>query len=570
MSQGNAQNEFSDSFPSFPASQMANPSQANTRHTISGTPRTAWTDLTLGGEQMSRFSSQDSVGAHSQRTTHSSLSNSYDQTGSVNMYPSVSQMSFHISSARSDATGRSHSPDNSALYTPTQQLDLQAFDSFPYSAGEDTTGEHTLYHRDSNISLTSGQSYGLYTTADDTFASVTDEHLPVSHDGLYNPIAAVESPTLWEQGPNYLDSQRSSPALEEWTLPAPQMTTSTNNSPLDYSPSLEAISPRYVQDFPDMAGLPPYASGDRIVRKSTGPRQSKVVSDLASRNRGLTGTSEASDESLRFVGRSSLEIDNTARDHPLYQNVTAQADGLYHCPWEGQPSCQHKPEKLKCNYEYDPFLQTLSYHKANHMILASKFVDSHLKPYRCKVIACENSRFSSTACLLRHEREAHAMHGHGDKPYLCTYEGCERGATGNGFPRHWNLRDHMRRVHNDPGPAKSNASGSPPPQASGTARGKNKRKADTTDPPAAEKALKRIATPPVVRQPQEPSMIDRWHTNGQQLLETIKQLNDPRNADTMALLRNASDHIKVMAQTTQRIQIAPTAMGRNFSQQSSG
>ena len=204
------------------------------------------------------------------------------------------------------------------------------------------------------------------------------------------------------------------------------------------------------------------------------------------------------------------------------------------------------------------------------MILASKFVDSHLKPYRCKVIACENSRFSSTACLLRHEREAHAMHGHGDKPYLCTYEGCERGATGNGFPRHWNLRDHMRRVHNDPGPAKSNASGSPPPQASGPARGKNKRKADTTDPPAAEKALKRIATPPVVRQPQEPSMIDRWHTNGQQLLETIKQLNDPRNADTMALLRNASDHIKVMAQTTQRIQIAPTAMGRNFSQQSSG
>src|SRR5271154_4024058 len=78
----------------------------------------------------------------------------------------------------------------------------------------------------------------------------------------------------------------------------------------------------------------------------------------------------------------------------------------------------------------------------------SKFVDSHLQPYRCKVNTCENARFSSTACLLRHEREAHSMHGHGEKPFLCTFEGCERGVPGNGFPRHWNLCDHMKRVHN--------------------------------------------------------------------------------------------------------------------------
>src|ERR1700734_2525515 len=68
-------------------------------------------------------------------------------------------------------------------------------------------------------------------------------------------------------------------------------------------------------------------------------------------------------------------------------------------------------------------------------------------PYRCKVHACENIRFPSTACLLRHEREAHAMHGHGEKPFLCNFEGCERGIPGNGFPRHWNLCDHMKRVH---------------------------------------------------------------------------------------------------------------------------
>ncbi|KAK3897974.1 hypothetical protein C8A05DRAFT_19362 [Staphylotrichum tortipilum] len=132
-----------------------------------------------------------------------------------------------------------------------------------------------------------------------------------------------------------------------------------------------------------------------------------------------------------FSSRRLSGDGESARDHYLYKSAFPQADGLFHCPWEGQASCNHKPEKLKCNYD--------------------KFVDSHLKPYRCKVEGCQNARFSSTAYLLRHEREAHAMHGHGEKPYLCTYEGCERSISGYGFPRQWNLRDHMRRVHNDNG-----------------------------------------------------------------------------------------------------------------------
>jgi hypothetical protein len=148
--------------------------------------------------------------------------------------------------------------------------------------------------------------------------------------------------------------------LEDWVLPPPQLMTSAVNSPLNYPPSLEGLSPRYSPDFPDLVDLPPCPTGDRMVRKPIGPRQSKVAKDLAAgarRARSLLtpGTSEASDESFRLIGRSSLEIDNTARDHSLYQNVTPEADGLYHCPWEGQDNCQHKPEKLKCNYEYDSF-----------------------------------------------------------------------------------------------------------------------------------------------------------------------------------------------------------------------
>lgn len=184
------------------------------------------------------------------------------------------------------------------------------------------------------------------------------------------------------------------------------------------------------------------------------------------------------------------------------------------------------------------------------LLRASKFVDSHLKPYRCKVRTCENSRFSSTACLLRHEREAHAMHGHGDKPYLCPYEGCERSAPGNGFPRAWNLGDHKRRVHSDPGQPKSNASSSPPP----TYRGRNKRKAGVEI--INDKALKRIATPPV---PTEPSLVDHYRQNEQKLHNLVSQLQEqgPKNGGNMELLRNVSDCVRVMAQTTQRINSAP-------------
>lgn len=41
----------------------------------------------------------------------------------------------------------------------------------------------------------------------------------------------------------------------------------------------------------------------------------------------------------------------TARSHDLYRNASPGDDGLYHCPWEGESCCNHKAEKLKCNYE---------------------------------------------------------------------------------------------------------------------------------------------------------------------------------------------------------------------------
>jgi hypothetical protein len=128
-----------------------------------------------------------------------------------------------------------------------------------------------------------------------------------------------------------------------------------------------------------------------------------------------------------------------ARSHPLYQALPDEA-GKYHCPQEGKSGCNHKPTTLKCNYD--------------------KYVDSHLKPFRCNKKVCVGVQFSSTACLLRHEREAHGMHGHGSRPHLCHFGDCERSVPGNGFPRRYNLFDHMKRVHDYTGPTEP----SPPAQ----------------------------------------------------------------------------------------------------------
>ena len=91
-------------------------------------------------------------------------------------------------------------------------------------------------------------------------------------------------------------------------------------------------------------------------------------------------------------------------------------------------------------------MSRILFHQYTNSMLTvfSKHLDSHLKPYRCKYRSCSSIHFSSTACLLRHEREAHGMHGHGNDPFQCHYPGCHRG---RGFPRRYNLEDHMRRMH---------------------------------------------------------------------------------------------------------------------------
>lgn len=316
---------------------------------------------------------------------------------------------------------------------------------------------------------------------------------------------------------------------------------------LDFAPSLASNSPPQVwdafsrkssPDFEDAWSLHLATSPTATTASASPPFQAQSPSSTRKHGAQMSNAEDfdapivsaiSDDFSLppAFGSRRPSSDGETARDHPLYKQAASQADGLFHCPWEGQASCNHKPEKLKCNYD--------------------KFVDSHLKPYRCKHESCENARFSSTACLLRHEREAHAMHGHGDKPYLCTYEGCDRALPGNGFPRQWNLKDHMRRVHDAKLPAAPVAPASPPAASSQQTKSRKKKK-DSESSSSARKAAKINAAAIEAAKAEDAAAASHaeWLEHREALARIVAGLGSPDDMDAMMSIQEAQAHVAAM------------------------
>ncbi|KAK7937532.1 uncharacterized protein PG986_014400 [Apiospora aurea] len=189
----------------------------------------------------------------------------------------------------------------------------------------------------------------------------------------------------------------------------------------------------------------------------------------------------------------------------------------------------------------EALLQTIDFTPVPSEQPPSKFVDSHLKPYRCKIESCENARFSSTACLLRHEREAHAMHGHGDKPYACPYEGCDRALPKNGFSRKWNLRDHMRRIHSDHGASANSHIGSSSSVRDSTADPVKSRKMDHSRssrplshsrklPLGPEQTDYALEATRIAKQ----ALSDRWYEHRSAMQQYLQHYNNPTDFDTLS------------------------------------
>ncbi|KAI1854903.1 hypothetical protein JX265_002542 [Neoarthrinium moseri] len=354
-----------------------------------------------------------------------------------------------------------------------------------------------------------GMSDGLSYTSDVVTSGLSQQHMDPTQLRLdFDPSLTGNSPSAsWSGSLSPIESRISSPALPEessWNhVPVGSLSQgSTSSHAMGFhSPSLShqgnglvMTDDIYGNDLLESALMPP-----------------------------------------AFTRRSSGDGESTARDHPLYKNAMPKADGLFHCPWEGDASCNHKPEKLKCNYD--------------------KFVDSHLKPYRCKVESCENARFSSTACLLRHEREAHAMHGHGDKPYLCTYEGCDRAVPGCGFPRNWNLRDHMRRVHNDNGQSLSMASGSHSSSrgshSSSKGRKRKSKDSETSGRKSSSKAADEAAAA-AARAAEQP-LIEQWWDHRNALQSYLQRFDNPVAFEVLEHSGEAGEHFAAMEKISRKL-----------------
>lgn len=199
--------------------------------------------------------------------------------------------------------------------------------------------------------------------------------------------------------------------------------------------------------------------------------------------------------------------------------------------------------------------------------MLSKFVDSHLKPYRCKLDICRELKFSSTACLLRHEREAHGMHGHGTKPYPCTYAGCDRAQPGNGFPRKWNLHDHMHRVHN---------AAPPPEEDGGKDSGKaRKRKTDLgakntsgrKSPKSRKSSPKAEPLVPVIKVDPSVRLREDWFAIQAGLPNILNTgLDNPEDPMVMTQINRAREQLDNMARI--HMDLMATKNGGRFAQQS--
>ncbi|KAB5558012.1 hypothetical protein GE09DRAFT_1173121 [Coniochaeta sp. 2T2.1] len=470
-------------------------------------------------EPMRRLTSKSSAGSSKNRTLKASKKAPRPRVHAPLMARTSSQYS-NLEVTGNAPVFQEATIGNGRIMDPQQYL-AQDLDTLSVSS-------HMPGHQAFNPALMGFQPDGLPYAAGMGFAMGQHVNPCATQIEMYDTGLSGNSP--YSLGSLSPDSRNTSPGADD-----------TWSAGLATSPTTDA------HDSPPLNGPSP-----RMTRKMDG---SELV--LSEDLHGSVFNGLCDDFSLPppFGGRCMSGEGESARDHYLYKNAFPQADGLFHCPWEGTPSCNHRPEKLKCNYD--------------------KFVDSHLKPYRCKVESCENTRFSSTACLLRHEREAHAMHGHGDKPFLCTYEGCERSNPGCGFPRQWNLRDHMRRVHNDnsiPGPAPAAAAApasSPPATGSSSHKGRKRLKKDTSESSAGKKSSSksgqgsgRDPVPPKVEEGPTQQELEQWYEHQKALQSLVQGWTQPDDPYFIQQYGDAQGHMEYM----QRISLDIQSRSSNWQQ----
>lgn len=144
------------------------------------------------------------------------------------------------------------------------------------------------------------------------------------------------------------------------------------------------------------------------------------------------------------------------------------------------------------------------------------------------------------------------MHGH--QAYNCTYKGCERSQEGKGFPRAWNLKDHMRRVHNDHG--NGAIQGQSEDQQS---KGRRKSKGSTAGSRKSSKSM------PVADSNAKDRMTQdymEWDNNYLSLQGVVQQLGKPTDPESRRQLKKAQKFLEQMSEVYQRVNAGSAASRR--------
>lgn len=128
------------------------------------------------------------------------------------------------------------------------------------------------------------------------------------------------------------------------------------------------------------------------------------------------------------------------------------------------------------------------------------------------------------------------------------YEGCERSVLGSGFPRQWNLRDHMKRVHNDHG----STGGSPPSATAQPAAKGRKRKTDVPEQSSAPSRKASIKSMPAVepKQPASKPLIEQWLDHRKAVEDILHGLEKPEDARNLQHITEVQKRLSAMAKMT--------------------
>lgn len=416
----------------------------------------------------------------------------------------------------------SMSSDSYSVY-PEQSLDL----TLPPAAGSWEAPEASAVY----ANYSAGQEYSQYSTANYTptsTISMSSPWVPADAQFQSNPFAfsyPANQPTTdmmytsgatpqrqWSNG-QFDNSERPTPVRNSSSYTLAQDSRQTSAHESNYGGFVATPTSTTSIHFPHTVDFEPPQLVDARYDEASPSRldlTDKSRNDLEdSTSTSMPPNSLEDTEGMTpsDIAESKLEEERTkvARSHPLYQQLPDK-DGKYHCPEEGKAGCTHKPTPLKCNYD--------------------KYVDSHLKPFRCNKKSCVGVQFSSTACLLRHEREAHGMHGHGARPHLCHFTDCERAVPGHGFPRRYNLFDHMKRVHQYDGPTTEPS----PPTSAGAQRKPVSRKRKASTEEIVEKRQK-VTKPTAeqVRQQQREALAKEFMDKRQHIIDILSNLSSPND-----------------------------------------